>query len=146
MRAYALFTHHELVSFSILQIEFLRVSQDKKGFSMETKERRVGTVSRGIRCPIIRQGDNLAELVSNSVLEAAEIEGFEMNDRDVIAITESIVAPIAYIAVIQGDMLLTKSFRFSKRVIALDKGVLDISTNKEAVAIFVTNPITPSVA
>ena len=59
---------------------------------METKERRVGTVSRGIRCPIIRQGDNLAELVSNSVLEAAEIEGFEMNDRDVIAITESIVA------------------------------------------------------
>ena len=59
---------------------------------METKERRVGTVSRGIRCPIIRQGDNLAELVSNSVLEAAEIEGFAMNDRDVIAITESIVA------------------------------------------------------
>ncbi|MBR6768547.1 MAG: coenzyme F420-0:L-glutamate ligase [Clostridia bacterium] len=59
---------------------------------METKERRVGTVSRGIRCPIIRQGDNLAELVSKSVLEAAEIEGFSMNDRDVIAITESIVA------------------------------------------------------
>ena len=59
---------------------------------METKERRVGTVSRGIRCPIIRQGDNLAEIVSNSVLEAAEIEGFAMNDRDVIAITESIVA------------------------------------------------------
>ena len=59
---------------------------------METKERRVGTVSRGIRCPIIRQGDNLAELVSKSVLEAAEIEGFEMRDRDVIAITESIVA------------------------------------------------------
>jgi len=59
---------------------------------METKERRVGTVSRGIRCPIIRQGDNLAEIVSKSVLEAAEIEGFEMHDRDVIAITESIVA------------------------------------------------------
>ncbi|MBO7740187.1 MAG: coenzyme F420-0:L-glutamate ligase, partial [Clostridia bacterium] len=59
---------------------------------METKERRVGTVSRGIRCPIIRQGDNLAEIVSKSVLEACEIEGFEMHDRDVIAITESIVA------------------------------------------------------
>ena len=59
---------------------------------METKERRVGTVSRGIRCPIIRQGDDLAEIVSKSVLEAAEIEGFEMHDRDVIAITESIVA------------------------------------------------------
>ncbi len=59
---------------------------------MENKERRVGTVSRGIRCPIIRQGDDLAQIVSNSVLEAAEIEGFELRDRDVIAMTESIVA------------------------------------------------------
>ena len=41
---------------------------------METKERRVGTVSRGIRCPIIREGDNLAEIVADSVIEAAEIE------------------------------------------------------------------------
>ena len=56
------------------------------------KERRVGTVSRGIRLPIIRQGDNLAEIVADSVLAAAESEGFEMRDRDVIAITESIVA------------------------------------------------------
>ncbi len=56
------------------------------------KERRVGTVSRGIRCPIIREGDNLAEIVATSVLEAAEIEGFELRDRDVISITESIVA------------------------------------------------------
>ena len=59
---------------------------------MEQKERRVGTVSRGIRCPIIRQGDNLAEIVASSVLEAAEIEGFELHDRDVISVTESIVA------------------------------------------------------
>ena len=59
---------------------------------MEKKERRVGTVSRGIRCPIIRQGDNLAEIVTSSVLEAAESEGFELRDRDVISITESIVA------------------------------------------------------
>ena len=59
---------------------------------MEKKERRVGTVSRGIRCPIIREGDDLAVLVADSVLEAAEIEGFELNDRDVIAMTESIVA------------------------------------------------------
>ena len=57
-----------------------------------TKERRVGTVSRGIRCPIIREGDNLAEIVADSVLEAAEIEGFELHDRDVISLTESIVA------------------------------------------------------
>ncbi len=59
---------------------------------MEIKERRVGTVSRGIRCPIIREGDNLAEMVTNSVLEAAEYEGFELRDRDVISLTESIVA------------------------------------------------------
>ena len=59
---------------------------------MEQKERRVGTVSRGIRCPIIRQGDDLAAIVSDSVLAAAESEGFELNDRDVIAVTESIVA------------------------------------------------------
>ena len=57
-----------------------------------SKERRVGTISRGIRCPIIRQGDNLAEIVANSVIEAAEIEGFELRDRDVISMTESIVA------------------------------------------------------
>ena len=55
-------------------------------------ERRVGTVSRGIRCPIIREGDNLPDIVVNSVLEAAKYEGFELRDRDVISITESIVA------------------------------------------------------
>ncbi len=59
---------------------------------MEIKERKVGTVSRGIRCPIIRKGDNLAEIVAASVLEAADSEGFSMRDRDVIALTESIVA------------------------------------------------------
>ena len=65
----------------------------KKGQGeMDNKERRVGTVSRGIRCPIIREGDNLAEIVADSVIEAAEIEGFELRDKDVISITESIVA------------------------------------------------------
>ena len=59
---------------------------------MEQKERRVGTVSRGIRCPIIRAGDDLAALVTESVLLAAESEGFELRDRDVISVTESIVA------------------------------------------------------
>ena len=59
---------------------------------MEEKMRRVGTVSRGIRCPIIREGDNLAAIVADSVLAAAESEGFAMRDRDVISITESIVA------------------------------------------------------
>ena len=59
---------------------------------MTKKERRVGTVSRGIRCPIIRKGDDLASIVATSVLEAAEYEGFEILDRDVISVTESIVA------------------------------------------------------
>ena len=59
---------------------------------MSEYTRRVGTVSRGIRCPIIREGDDLAVIVANSVLEAAEAEGFELRDRDVIAMTESIVA------------------------------------------------------
>ena len=55
-------------------------------------ERRVGTVSRGIRCPIIREGDDLSKIVTESVLEAAAAEGFSLRDRDVIAMTESIVA------------------------------------------------------
>ncbi|MBO5334265.1 MAG: coenzyme F420-0:L-glutamate ligase [Clostridia bacterium] len=55
-------------------------------------ERKVGTVSRGIRCPIIRQGDDLVDIAVTSVLEAAESEGFEMRDRDVVSLTESIVA------------------------------------------------------
>ena len=55
-------------------------------------ERKVGTVSRGIRCPIIRQGDNLVEIAVNSVLDAAKEENFELHDKDVVALTESIVA------------------------------------------------------
>ncbi len=59
---------------------------------MSENTRRVGTVSRGIRCPIIRQGDDLARIVADSVIEAAECEGFELRDRDVISVTESVVA------------------------------------------------------
>ena len=59
---------------------------------MEQNTRKVGTVSRGIRCPIFREGDDLGEMVTKSVLEAAESEGFELRDRDVISITESVVA------------------------------------------------------
>ena len=55
-------------------------------------DRRVGTVSRGIRCPIIREGDDLSQIVTDSVIEAAQVEGFEFHDRDVISMTESIVA------------------------------------------------------
>lgn len=55
-------------------------------------ERKVGTISRGVRCPIIRENDDLAKIVVDSVLDAANSEGFSLRDRDVIAVTESIVA------------------------------------------------------
>ena len=55
-------------------------------------ERRVGTISRGIRCPIIRTGDDLVKITVDSVLLAAESEGFSLRNRDVVALTESIVA------------------------------------------------------
>ncbi len=55
-------------------------------------ERKIGTTSRGVRAPIIRQGDHLAEIVVSSVIDAAASEGFQLRDRDVVAITESIVA------------------------------------------------------
>ncbi|NLT11818.1 MAG: F420-0--gamma-glutamyl ligase [Clostridiaceae bacterium] len=55
-------------------------------------ERRVGTISRGIRAPIFRQGDDVITIVTNSVLEASQSEGFEIRDRDVIAVTEAVIA------------------------------------------------------
>ena len=55
-------------------------------------ERKVGTISRGIRCPIIREGDDIGAIVVDSVIEAAEAEGFQLRDRDVVAVTESVVA------------------------------------------------------
>ena len=55
-------------------------------------ERKVGTVSRGVRAPIIREGDDLAQIVVDSVLAAAESEGYSLRNRDVVAVTESVVA------------------------------------------------------
>ena len=55
-------------------------------------ERKIGTISRGVRCPIIREGDDIAAIVVDSVIEAANAEGFELRDRDVVAVTESVVA------------------------------------------------------
>lgn len=52
----------------------------------------VGTISRGIRTPIIRSGDNLVQIVTDSILEAAKSEKFKIKDRDIIAVTEAIVA------------------------------------------------------
>ena len=54
--------------------------------------RMVGTVSRGVRAPIIREGDNIVDIVVDSVLAAAEDDGFQIKDRDIVAMTEAIVA------------------------------------------------------
>ena len=54
--------------------------------------RMIGTVSRGVRAPIIKNGDDIVEIVSNSVLEAAKDAGFKIQDRDIVAMTEAIVA------------------------------------------------------
>ena len=54
--------------------------------------RMVGTVSRGVRAPIIRAGDDLAQIVTDSILEAAADDGFTIRDRDIVAMTEAIVA------------------------------------------------------
>ena len=54
--------------------------------------RAIGTVSRGVRAPIIKQGDNLVKIVAESVVDAAKIEGFELNDRDIVGVTESTLA------------------------------------------------------
>lgn len=55
-------------------------------------ERKVGTISRGVRCPIIREGDDLSAIVTESILEAAQSENYTVRDRDIVALTESIVA------------------------------------------------------
>lgn len=54
--------------------------------------RMVGTVSRGLRAPIIREGDDLRDIVTETVLEASRQDGFEIRDRDIVAMTEAIVA------------------------------------------------------
>ncbi len=55
-------------------------------------ERLIGTVSRGVRAPIIRSGDNIAEIVADSVVAAAKSEGLTIHNRDVVAVTEAVVA------------------------------------------------------
>ncbi len=57
--------------------------------------RTVGTVVRGIRTPIVREGEDLASIVADSVVAASRAEGFSFNDRDIVAVTESVVARCA---------------------------------------------------
>ncbi|HCU08317.1 MAG TPA: F420-0--gamma-glutamyl ligase [Clostridiales bacterium] len=55
-------------------------------------ERLIGTVSRGVRAPIIRSGDDIVAIVADSVLAAAQTENIEFRDRDIVAVTEAVVA------------------------------------------------------
>lgn len=55
-------------------------------------ERIIGTVVRGLRTPIFKAGDNVSEIVSDTILKASQIEGFSINDKDIVAITESVIA------------------------------------------------------
>lgn len=75
-----------------MTIVYNRIVLNSRIREVITMERKVGTVSRGVRCPIIRENDDLATIVIDSVIEAAQSENFELRDRDVISITESIVA------------------------------------------------------
>ena len=54
--------------------------------------RMFGTVSRGVRAPIIRNGDNIVDIVAESVLEASRVEGVPFRDKDIVAMTEAVVA------------------------------------------------------
>lgn len=63
---------------------------DEKG--EQNMERLIGTVSRGVRAPIIRKGDNISEIVVDSVISAIQSENIPLNDRDIIGITEAVVA------------------------------------------------------
>ena len=56
--------------------------------------RMIGTVSRGLRAPIVRKGDDLAKIVVDSIMQAVENGDFKVRDRDVVAVTESIVARV----------------------------------------------------
>ena len=56
--------------------------------------RRLGTVSRGVRCPIIKEGDDLVSIVTDSIILASEEENFPLNDRDVVAISNIITKQI----------------------------------------------------
>ena len=67
----------------------MQCATDKEVFRMQ---RSVGTIARGLRCPIIREGDDLTQIVVDSILTASKNENFELRDKDVIGITESIVA------------------------------------------------------
>ncbi|HJJ28075.1 MAG TPA: coenzyme F420-0:L-glutamate ligase [Methanocorpusculum sp.] len=96
-------------------------------------ERMVGTVARGIRAPIIRNGDDLAEIVVNSVIKAAESEKFQLHDHDVIAVTESIVARAQNNYVTVDDVAKDVQAKFGKGTIGVIFPIL--SRNRFAICL-----------
>ena len=54
--------------------------------------RTVGTTSRGVRCPVIREGDDLVKIVTDAILACGEEQGITFQDRDIVAVTEAVVA------------------------------------------------------
>ena len=83
------------------------------------QERLVGTVSRGIRAPIIREGDDIAQIVVDSVLNASKSAGFELRDRDVIAVTEAVVARAQGNYVTTEDIAKEVREKFGDRTVGL---------------------------
>ena len=95
--------------------------------------RMVGTVSRGVRAPIIRSGDDIATIVTESVLTAAREEGYEIKDRDVIAMTEAIVARAQGNYASVDDIASDVSAKFGKNTIGVIFPIL--SRNRFAVCL-----------
>ena len=54
--------------------------------------RTVGTTSRGVRCPVVREGDDLVKIVTDAILACGEEQGLTFHDRDIVAVTEAVVA------------------------------------------------------
>ena len=83
------------------------------------QERLVGTISRGIRAPIIREGDDIAQIVVDSVLNASKSAGFELRDRDVIAVTEAVVGRAQGNYATTEDIAKEVKERFGDRTVGL---------------------------
>ena len=95
--------------------------------------RMIGTVSRGVRAPIIRAGDDLAKIVTDCVLEAAADDGFAIRDRDVVAITESIVARVQGNYVSVDDIAADVSAKFGGQTVGVIFPIL--SRNRFAICL-----------
>ena len=93
--------------------------------------RTIGTVSRGVRAPIIREGDNIVEIVTTSILEASKDAGFEIKDRDIVAMTEAIVARAQGNYASVNDIATDVSNKFGKDAILKGMNLEENGTTRE---------------